>query len=83
MFYGKCKLHNILAYAMAVYCLASIYYFVRSRSVGTPFADSLTPEQIEIKNYSASVRKTLFVEGIVLAALVLLFMKPFESCQSS
>ena len=44
------KLQSIyLAYGMAIYCIASIYYLVRTRSVGTPFKDSLTPKQIKIK----------------------------------
>ena len=82
MLSGKCKLHNLLAYAMAAYCLASVYYFVRSRSVGTPFADSLTSEQEIIKEHSASVRKSIFIEGVFLAGVYLAFAKPFQSCQS-
>ena len=83
MLLGKCKLHNILAYAMTAYCLASVYYMVRSRSVGTPFTDTLTPEQQVIKQHSASVRKSIFIEGAVLAGAYLFFIKPFESCHSS
>lgn len=83
MFSGKCKLHNILAYAMAVYCLACVYYMVRSRSAGTPFNDSLTPEQQLIKEHSAGVRKFIFMEGVFLAGVYLLLMKPFESCHAS
>ena len=48
-----------LAYGMAIYCLASIYYLVRTRSVGTPFKDSLTPKQIKIKKASANVRRNI------------------------
>lgn len=81
MISGKCKLHNLLAYAMAAYCLTSIYYFVRSRSVGTPFSDSLTEEQEIIKEHSASVRKQIFVEGALLAGVYLVLTQPFQSCQ--
>ena len=49
-----------LAYAMAVYCAASLYYIIRTRSVGTPFRDSLTPKQIKIKKESANIRRNIF-----------------------
>ena len=76
----KCQVSKYLAYAMAIYALASIYYIIRSRSVGTPFNDSLTDEQREIKQKSSDVRKQLFVEGSVLAGSLMLFMCPFKSC---
>ena len=40
-----CKVSVILAYAMSIYTIASIYYLIRTRSIGTPFKDSLTTEQ--------------------------------------
>ena len=43
-----CKISIYLAYAMAIYTIASIYYMIRTRSVGTPFKDSLS-ETIMIK----------------------------------
>ena len=76
----KCKLHHMLAYAMALYCLASVYYFVRSGSAGTPFSDSLTEEQVIIKEHSSNVRKWIFIEGVFLAGAYLTFAKPFQSC---
>ena len=36
------KISTILAYAMSIYVIASIYYMVRTRSIGTPFKNSLT-----------------------------------------
>ena len=50
-----CRVSLYLAYAMAIYCLASLYYLVRTRSIGTPFNDSLTPKQIAIKDKSAEI----------------------------
>ena len=69
-----------LAYGMAIYCIASIYYLVRTRTVGTPFKDSLTPKQIKIKKASATVRRNIFYQGIAGAAAALFFFHPFKKC---
>ena len=75
-----CEVSKVLAYAMAVYTIASLYYVIRSRSVGTPFKDSLTEEQLQIKEESKKVRKQIFTEGSFAALVVLYVMKPFKSC---
>ena len=75
-----CEVSKVLAYAMAIYTSASIYYMIRSRSVGTPFKDSLTEEQLKIKEESKAVRKKIFCEGSMIALLGLYVMKPFKSC---
>jgi len=69
-----------LAYGMAIYCISSVYYLLRTRSVGTPFNDSLTPKQIKIKKESATVRRNIFYQGIAGAAAVLFFFQPFKKC---
>ena len=61
----KCTVYYYLAFIMCIYVLASIYYFVRTRYVGTPFNDSLSEEQLKIKKESANVRKNIFYQGIV------------------
>ena len=53
---------------------------IRTRFVGTPFADSLTPRQIKIKNKSANVRRTIFYEGIGISILALVLLQPFKKC---
>ena len=68
----------MVAYGMALYCMASIYYLVR-HSIGTPFKDSLTKQRM-IKNKSASIRKNIFIQGIVGSILLLLIFRPFRSC---
>ena len=68
-----CRMSIYLAYGMAIYCIASIYYLVRTRSVGTPFKDSLTPKQIKIKKESANVRRNIFYQGIAGSAIILFF----------
>jgi len=69
-----------LAYGMAIYCIASIYYLIRTRSVGTPFKDSLSPKQKKIKKESADIRRNIFYQGIAGAAVVLFFFQPFKKC---
>ena len=75
-----CFVSWYLAYGMAIYCLASLYYYFRTRYIGTPFKDSLTKKQIEIKNNSASVRKNIFFQGVGISLLFLLVTRPFSSC---
>ena len=69
-----------LGYGMAIYVIASIYYIVRTRSVGTPFRDSLTKKQIEIKKKSADVRRNIFLQGLGGAAVLLAVFRPFQQC---
>ena len=75
-----CRMSIYLAYGMAIYCIASIYYLVRTRSVGTPFKASLTPKQIKIKKESANVRRNIFYQGIAGSAIILFFFQPFKKC---
>ena len=62
-----------LAYASAIYTIASVFYILRSKSIGTPFNDSLSEEQKQIKKKSADDRKTIFVQGIIFACILLYF----------
>lgn len=80
MFTEKCTISKYLAYAMLVYTIASFYYMIMTRNIGTPFNDSLTEEQIIIKQNSASVRRSTFYHGIALAAAFIFLYQPFESC---
>ena len=41
----NCSMSVTLAYGMLIYILASIFYLLRTRTIGTPFYDSLTDEQ--------------------------------------
>ena len=75
-----CVMSNYLAYAMATYCVASLFYIVRTRSVGTPFNDSLTKKQLELKAESATVRRNIFYQGLVLGVVVCFLFRPFDQC---
>ena len=75
-----CKISIYLAYSMAVYTLASLYYVAMTRNVGTPFKDSLTPKQREIKKESSNVRRNIFFQGIAVSVICMLLLRPFKSC---
>lgn len=80
MLNDQCEISIILAYAMSTYIIASLYYLIFTRIVGTPFNDSLTEEQIKIKNQSANKRRAIFYTGIVFAMGILYFIQPFSEC---
>ena len=69
-----------LANAMAIYCLACVYYIVATRNVETPFNDSLSVTQREIKKNSSNIRRKIFYQGIIGSAILLVIAKPFERC---
>ena len=77
---NRCEVSTYLAYGMAIYCIASIFYCIRTRTVGTPFKDSLTKEQIVIKKKSSKVRKQIFIQGLFVGGAVMLFFQPFKKC---
>ena len=77
---STCRISVVLAYAMAIYCLACIYYVIATRSVGTPFNDSLTPKQREIKDASSKVRRNIFSTGVSISCVALLIIRPFNEC---
>ena len=76
----ECKMSKYLAYTMLVYTIASLYYFVISRKIGTPFNDSLTDEQKEIKRQSSNKRRNIFLIGLVFAIVMVYMLHPFNSC---
>ena len=75
-----CIMSNYLAYAMAVYCIASVYYVVQTRNIGTPFKDSLSKKQLAIKAESANKRRNIFYQGIGAGVVICLLFKPFDRC---
>lgn len=75
-----CHISLYLAYAMAIYCIASLYYFIVTRSIGTPFNDSLTKEQQEIKKKSSTQRANIFCIGIAIGLGTIIVWRPFQKC---
>lgn len=76
----NCHMSKYLAWAMLTYVLASLYYFIRSRKMGTPFNDSLTEEQKKIKELSVISRRNLFLQGIFGSVILIAIFKPFVTC---
>ena len=75
-----CQMSPFLAYAMLIYVIASVFYMIRTRSIGTPFKDSLTLEQIAIKKKSSKIRKNIFYQGAAIGLAIVIFLKPFQKC---
>tara|TARA_Y100000741_G_scaffold350592_1_gene320856 strand:- start:349 stop:585 length:237 start_codon:yes stop_codon:yes gene_type:complete len=75
-----CYISWWLAYGMLIYCVASAYYYVKTRNIGTPFRDSLTKKQIEIKNASSNLRKNIFCQGLGVGILITILFRPFRNC---
>ena len=76
----ECQLSVILSLAMTIYTISSIYYVIVTQWMGTPFKDSLTEKQKEIKQQSVNQRKTIFVQGVILSLVFILLGKPFFTC---
>jgi len=80
MFGNVCEMSPYLAYGMLTYIIASIYYLIQTRNIGTPFKDSLTLEQIEIKQKSVFIRKNIFIQGVVISLVFIMVYRPFLKC---
>ena len=70
-----------LAYVSIAYTLACVLYLVLVRwtNVGTPFHDSLWPEQIAIKKQSARKRAVIFWTSVALAVALLAVLRPLRA----
>ncbi len=53
------------------------YSMVATASIGTPFKDSLSPEQRAIQAEAAAVRRRIFFTGLAGAAVGLAIVRPF------
>ena len=71
----------MLAYFMAAYLMASIMYLILTSSIGTPFKDSLTPQQLEIKRSSSRARSRIFLLSMIVSAIILIIAQPFKECK--
>ena len=77
---NNCKVPIYLAYFMAAYSLASLFYIIASRNIGTPLRDSYTNEQLEIKKDSSYKRGRIFYISLFIAITLLYSIKPFHQC---
>lgn len=76
-----CQMSPYLAYSMLIYIFASAYYIIQTRNIGTPFYDSLTKEQRSIKEQSASIRRKIFYNGIIIGIALIVIFRPFAECK--
>lgn len=76
----SCKMSIYLAYGMLVYVFASIFYLILTFNLGTPFKDSLTPQQLIIKQKSANQRRNIFYGGVSLGIFIIYLTQPFQRC---
>ena len=67
-----------LAYSMLAYIGACVGYLLLTRDMGTPFMDSLTPEQRRIKEYSVDVRTCAFTKALGITILALILLRPLR-----
>lgn len=73
----SCPLYvAFLAYAALAYAIASLNYLWITRSYGTPFYDSLTPEQRKLKACSVGLRYQAFKRSLGTAVLLLCIWRP-------
>ena len=73
MINDKCIISKYLAYLMIIYTYASVYYLINTRNIGTPFKNSLTPEQLIIKKKAVLLRKTIFYRGVTSGIIFIIF----------
>jgi hypothetical protein len=77
-----CKIPMALSYAMLAYVIASVIYLIVSIPFGTPFKDALKdyPDLVKIQKESAEKRRNAFLIGLVVAVLIVWYIKPFRKC---
>ena len=66
-----CVIHSGLAYGGAAYIMASVIYFVVTRSYSTPFNNALKkfPKLLEIKKRSVEERAKVFGFGVMASVV--------------
>ena len=75
-----CYLPVLLSYITISYFIASIFYIMMTRNIGTPFKDSLTKQQRLIKQKSSKKRMNIFITGFFITLFLLFIIKPFQVC---
>ena len=75
-----CKFPVILADILIIYLISSLLYLILTAKIGTPFRDSLTPEQLKIKNESSRIRSKIFYGSVIGVAAIIFIIKPFRKC---
>lgn len=72
---------TLLAYVAAAYLIASIFYMIGARYVGSPWKEAMKriPEELlAIRAQSVETRRNLFLGSLGAAILTLLLWRPFQ-----
>ena len=78
----SCSPVTVLCARLAfVYALSCALYLLLTRRVGTPFLDSLTESQRQIKAASAKVRRDAFATAVAMSVAAVAMLKPFRPTQ--
>ena len=72
------KLKNLVFYSVIIMIFASIYYYVMTRNIPTPFKDSITVVQKELRKQTASARKRQYANGMLLGCFVAYLLYTYD-----
>ncbi len=77
-----CTVSVLLAYLASVYILASVFYILVTRQLGTPFKNAIKkyPNLMKIKSRAVKQRRFAFYSGVILSIAGLYFFQPFGEC---
>ena len=69
---------SLLAHLLVIYALSNVFYLLFTRNIGTPFADSLTEQQKQIKADSGRQRRQVFLVSLVVSSFLVYWFRPFQ-----
>lgn len=78
---SSCRIPAYISYVTISHFVASVVYMIVTKvfDFGTPFKDSLSPEQLEIKKASSRKRGLTFGISFVICLVLLFVFQPFSS----
>ena len=68
----------MLANISFIHLVACIVYIIMTEDLETPFSDSLTEEQIELKRRSFFERTKIYRIGTAIGIIILILWNPFS-----
>ena len=75
----SCTVPTTLAYFLIIYAMSNVLYLLFTRNIGTPFMDSLTKKQQNIRAESSRQRRQIFFVSLLASTFLVYWMKPFKS----
>ncbi len=75
----ECSMITVLfANISFIHLIACVVYMIMTQDMGTPFKNSLTEEQIEIKRKAVFERRKIYNIGCTIGLITILLWKPFS-----